>query len=224
MAQGGAMTRFHVTVAVRLVVLALVCMMCGSLGSAPLLPNVRASSSPNGRFLVLVEDTYDKPGAVAKIPAQTRYEIVETEGFINEGDRLNASATFWSDSALSWTVTQSRAEAKETFWPIVSNDSRFLVLVGVGPAFSNATALEIYRKNCQTRQELTDCQEGNLVRAYTVGELGGGTERSVMDGSPQWFAGGTLSFSADGTMLVVRADAIRVRIRLVDGAVLRGEP
>jgi hypothetical protein len=218
------MVRFHVTIAVQLVVLALEFMMCGSLSAGPLLPNVRASSSPNGRFLVLVEATYDKPGAIVKMPVQTRYEVVEAERFTNEGDRLNAPVTFWSDSARSWTVTQSGVEMKEMFWPIVSNDGQFLVLVGLGPVFSNTTALEIYRQNCHTRQDVANCQEGKLVRGYTIGELGGGTERSVMGGLPQWFAGGSMGFSADDKVLVVRADAIRVRIRLVDGAVLRGEP
>ena len=224
MPQGGAMACLRVTIAVRLVLLALVCTACGRGNAGPLLPTVRASSSPNGRFLVMIESTYDKTGPVAKTPVRTRYEVLEVERFINERDRLNAPATFWSDSALSWTVTQSWAGASETFWPIVSDEGQFLVLIGVGPAFPNTTALEIYRKNCHTRQDVANCDEGSLVRAYTVGELGKGTERSVMSGGPQWFAGGSVGFSADGTMLVVRTDAIRVRIRLVDGLVLRGEP
>jgi len=190
--------------------------------ASPLPPNVRASRSTNGRFLVLTEREYDNPNphAVRKI-VRTTYQVLETETFINSKDRLYTPAPLWSDSALSWQITPDEKDGIRIFWPLISNDGQSLVLVGVMPAFPGSEVLRIYRKKIY---------EGNLVRSFQLADLwteseinpGGKKIFMVTDATPQWFAGGSLAFSSDDQMLIYRTQwGDQLKIRLSDGVTSR---
>jgi hypothetical protein len=193
------------------------------LGSSPLPPNVRASRSTNGRFLVLTEREYDNPDprAVRRI-VRTTYRVMEAESFINSKDCLTTPAPLWSESALSWQVTPEGNDG--IFWPLISNDGQSLVLVGVTAAVPGGAVLKIYRKNMF---------EGSLVRSIQITDLWTAKEVDpdskgifiVTDATPEWFAGGFLAFSLDDQTVIYRTQwNDRVSIRLVDGVISRELP
>jgi len=72
----------------------------GLAGSLP--PCIKAASSKNGNFLVLVNMQLDPPqskdGVTRKIQGFS-FEIVPKEDFINAKDKLTAPGTFWSGSS-----------------------------------------------------------------------------------------------------------------------------
>jgi hypothetical protein len=185
-------------------------------------PNVRASRSTNGRFLVLTETEYDNPDprAVRRI-VRTTYQVMEAEMFINRKDRLVTPAPFWSESALSWQITPEGNDGVRVFWPLVSNDGQSLVLVGITAAVPGGAVLKIYRKKMF---------EGSLVRSFQITDLWTANEVdphgkrifTVTDATPEWFAGGFLAFSPDDQTLIYRTQwNDRVSIRLADGMISR---
>jgi hypothetical protein len=185
-------------------------------------PNVRASSSTNGRFLVLTEREYDNPDpqAVRRI-VRTTYHVIEAETFVNNKDRLNTPAPFWSESALSWQVAPEGDDGMRVFWPLISNDGQSLVLVGITEAVPGGAVLKIYRKKMF---------EGTLVRSFQITDLWTANEVDpdkkgifmVTDATPKWFAGGLLAFSPDDQALIYRTQwNDRVSIRLADGVISR---
>jgi hypothetical protein len=185
-------------------------------------PNVRASRSTNGRFLVLTEREYDNPDphAVRRI-VRTTYQVMESETFINSKDRLTTPAPFWSESALSWQASPEGNDGMRVFWPLISNDGQSLVLVGLTAAVPGGAILKIYRKKDF---------EGSLVRSLQITDLWTAKEVDhdgkgifmVTDATPNWFAGGFLTFSPDDQTLIYRTQwGDRVSIRLADGAISR---
>src|ERR1039457_125047 len=105
-----------------------------SLGVAsPLFPDVRASRSMNGKYLVVVEQTFDNPdpSAVRRVLRST-YVVLKSEPFTNSRDRLQTAASFWS--AFGWQVTPGGKASQRVFLPLISDDGQTLVLVGVGAA------------------------------------------------------------------------------------------
>lgn|GEM_PF-6275229 len=101
--------------------------------ASPPPPDVRASLSANGRFLVLTEREYDNPDphGVRRI-VRTTYQVMEADTFIhNSRDRLRTPATFWSESSpLSWQVTPEGNDGIRVFWPLISNDGSLLSSLG----------------------------------------------------------------------------------------------
>jgi hypothetical protein len=191
--------------------------------ASPPPPIVRASSSTNGRFLVLIELEYDNPDphAVRRI-VWTTYRVTEAEDSINGKDRLPAPAPLWSESALTWQVTSQGNDG--IFWPLISNDGQSLILVGVTAAVPGGTVLKIYRKNMF---------EGSLVRSFQITDLwtanevdpGGKGIFIVTDATPEWFAGGSLAFSLDDqTLIYCTPWNDLLSIRLVDGVISRKRP
>jgi len=185
-------------------------------------PNVRASRSTNGRFLVLTEREYDNPDphAVRRIVRAT-YQVLESDTFINSKDRLTTPAPFWSESALSWQVSPEGNDGRRVFWPLISNDGQSLVLVGLTAAVPGGAVLKIYRKKMF---------EGSLVRSLQITDLWTAKEVDpdgkgifmVTDATPNWFAGGFLAFSPDDQTLIYCTQwNDRVSIRLADGAISR---
>lgn len=192
------------------------------LAASAMPPNVLASRSTNGRFLVLTEREYDNPDphAVKRI-VRTTYQVMESETFINSKDRLITSAPFWSESALSWRVSPEGNDGTRVFWPLVSSDGQSLVLVGITAAVPGSPILKIYRK-----KEF----EGSLVRSLQITDLWTAKEVDhdgkgifiVTDATPNWFVGGFLTFSPDDQTLIYRTQwNDRVSIRLADGAISR---
>jgi hypothetical protein len=192
------------------------------LDASPLAPNVTASLSTNGRFLVVTERQYDNPDPhVVRRILRTTYRVMETEAFLNSKDRLSSPARFWSDR---WQVTIDGNDGSRVFWPLISNDGESLVLIGVTWASPGTTALKIYRKAIP---------EGILIRSVPITDLwtsgrldpeGRGVVKFT-DASPEWFAGGSLAFSQDDRMLLYSTQwGDCLSIALADGAVSRNGP
>ncbi|MBB5317851.1 hypothetical protein [Tunturibacter empetritectus] len=184
-------------------------------------PNVHASSSVNGRFLVVAEWEYENPNDKLRRIRRTTYKIMETESFINSKDRLTSPVKFWSDSAWSWEVTLEGLEGKRIFWPMISDDGKSLILIAVTAPIPGQPVLEIYQRNDH---------KGQLIRSYQITDLW--TPKQVdpdgrglfifTDATPEWFAGAILSFSSDGQQLIYRNQWNEVlRIRVDDGVISR---
>lgn len=185
--------------------------------SAPA-PNVIASRSANGRFLVYADREFDNPDStLVRNILHTTFRIMEMETFLNSKDRLNTDAAFWSDHG--WEVKLDKQAERSTWWPLISNDGQSLVLIAVAPPFSNTMALRIYRK--------TGFRETTLIRTIPLQDLWtpaqiDGTGGIAHDSTPQWFAGGSLHFSPDDQSLIYRTQwSDELVIKLQDGAVSR---
>lgn len=188
--------------------------------ASPLPPSVRASRSINGQFLVVTEYEYANPdNDIARI-RRTTYRVMQLERFINSKDRLIAPVPFWSES---WDVTIEGAEGRETFWPMISDDGRSLVLVAVNAPVPGLPMLKIYRNNSYKSELVRSYQISDLWTAKQVNPDGRGIFM-VTGATPQWFSGGSLTFSPDGEQLVYRNQWNEVvRINLKDGMISRGE-
>ena len=188
--------------------------------ASPLPPNVMASRSANGRFLVLTQrelDSSDQNGGRRII--RTAYQVYESEPFSNTKDRLSAPVPFWSDSAFSWRLTLEGHEGRRVFWPMISDDGNTLVLVAVTVPMRGEPVLQIYRKQNHA---------GVLIRTLEISDLWTSSEidpqpNSVVmftDASPEWFSGGSLAFATDNQSLLYRTQwNDHLQIRLSDGSV-----
>lgn len=193
-----------------------------NLFASALPPNVRASRSPNGKFLVLTKRECDNPNSQAtRRIVRTTYQVMEAETFINSKDRLNTPAPLWSESALSWQITPEGNDGTRVFWPLISNDGQFLVLVGITAAVPGGAVLKIYRKKMF---------KGSLVRSFQITDLWTANEVDpdgkgifkVTEATPEWFAGGFVAFSPDDQTLIYRTQwNDRMNIRLADGEISR---
>ncbi len=163
-------------------------------------PNVVASSSMNGRFLVVarMESAANEAQAAVRRIVRTSYEVFEAEPFINSKDRLSTPTRFWSDSAMSWRVA---LEGGETPWPMVSDDGTYLVLVSVTVGFPGQVVLRIYRKEGREGHLVKDFQLSDLWTTAEVNSRGvvvgpeGKRVFAATDATPEWFAGGSLALA-----------------------------
>ncbi len=199
--------------------------------ASPLPPNVRASQSANGRFLVVSYPEYGPlPTLGGKLPDATApqtmesntYEIFMAEAFVNNTSRLSGGVTFWSDSALSWSIKLEREQLSTSGWPILSNDGRTLVLVATAPPLPGSPVLSIYK--------MSGFRQGALLRNYQIDDLWTSheidPERKDMvmatDATPSWFAGSTFSFSPNcGELVYTNKWHETLSISLSDGNILR---
>jgi hypothetical protein len=198
-----------------LLALALTGLTTGPVFAGPLPPYILASRSPNGRFLA-VKDYELSPATEPDAPRRilsTTYRILAAETFLNEKDHLAASVPFYSQRC------QVRLEASGEFWPMVSDDGKSLILVGVSPPDPRPPLLKI--DHC-------DFVSGSLVRELRLTDLWTGAQIASVggmwtDATPEWFAGSSFSFSADGESLLYRSRwGDRITIGLEGGKVGRG--
>ncbi|MBI3324291.1 MAG: hypothetical protein HYZ92_03330 [Candidatus Omnitrophica bacterium] len=116
--------------------------------ASPLFPMVRAGSSANGKFLVILEFEYENPMQEIKVIKQITCRVLQKEDFIN--DKLQSQTTHWSDSWTYWDATIPMQEA----WPMSSgelpfltDDGKFLVLVSATwPVSIETNVVSIYQK------------------------------------------------------------------------------
>ncbi len=183
-------------------------------------PNIQASRSPNGRFLVLTDNQYDSPDETAvRHILQTTYRVFQLEPFINSKDHLVASVPFWSDGALGWSVTMRAGDEHfGYYWPMVNDDGLSLTLVSVTWPILKSPVLLTYHQS--------GFRKAQLVRAFTIADLwndhetqlAGNRMTMATDSSPLWFAGGSFDYSLDGHALLYRNQWGRsVRIDLTTG-------
>jgi hypothetical protein len=183
--------------------------------ASPAAPNVQASRSVNGRYLVTIKREYEDPNERIRTVRRTTYTVMEAENFINGGYRLNAPVPFWSER---WHVTLDGREGSQTFWPMISDDGRSMILIGVTPPLKRPAVLKIYRALNSSNVE--------LVRSYQIADLW--TQERIDtfvfgDENPRtWFAGGGFGFSDGGKSLICRNQWNDiVEIKLADGTITR---
>lgn len=130
-----------------------------------------------------------------------------------ESDRLDAPGALWSER---WFLNRSAADERgASVWPIISDDGQTLVLINVAAPFANSTVLSIYQE---------DRLRGRFVRTYTLENLWPAKKidpkLTDFGYTPQWFAGGKFSFSADCKDLLYRTPwGTSVTIRFLDGVI-----
>jgi hypothetical protein len=190
--------------------------------ATPLFPDVRASRSVSGEYLVILEQRFDKPDAngVRQVLRST-YAVLRSEPFPNSRDRLQMSASFWS--GFGWQVTLTGSASQRTFLPLVANDGETIALVEAsGPvmardhAVGDTDVMRIYKERGN---------KARLVRTVTLSdvwshaEIDSNTPATDMGNDPTWYAGGSLEFSSDDQFLIFRSRwNDKVRIKLADGS------
>ena len=187
--------------------------------ASPLFPDVRASRSMNGRYLVVVEQTFDNPDptAVRRVLRST-YVILRSEPFTNSRDRLQTTASFWS--AFGWQVTPSGNASQGISLPLISDDGQTLVLLRADAPmkFGVQEVLWIYRKQGNTARlvravPLSDMWTHEEIEANAVG--------GDMGETPMWYTGGSLEFSPDDHLLLYRSRwNDTVEVNLADGSTM----
>ena len=193
-------------------------------------PCIKASSSRNGNFLVLMNMQLDPPqsneAVVTRKIRQFSFELFPKENFINPKDRLTAPGTYFSaGSWAQWGVVLDPQIT--TDWPftsfcplpLVTDDGEFLILLAQAPASSgDAGVLRIYRWDSMSK-EIPG--HGRLIREIHLKKFYIPIETPCCtDESPEWFAGGSFNFSADDRQLIYKSQyGDTFRITLSDGSV-----
>jgi len=117
-----------------IILLVLACAPSASAGA--LFPCVKAAVSRNGSFIVIIDDN--------------TLSVFGKEDFINETQRLDGPATFWTSSWNRWSIILNRDQIHnqpECPLPMITDDGEFMILVSTGPVLgNNAIALQIYRR------------------------------------------------------------------------------
>ena len=191
--------------------------------AGPPFPVVRAASSANGKFLVVMEFEYLNPDQLVRTITRVSYRVLRREEFIN--DEFTTANPFWS---YDWDVALA-PKGEGIPLPFISNDGEYLVLASVDPPFSDVTVLRIYREHRYGGEDLLATYK--LKDIWTADELKAHATLSST-GRPLWFAGSTLGFSADSSAFVVRTPGgtpwgtpwsmpwgREVRLNLTDGAI-----
>ncbi len=201
--------RFSKAISKGILLSAVVLILLPSVGVAgPLFPDVRVSSSANGKYLVVIEETFDNPDANPRRVLQRTYVVLRTEPFVNDGDRLQTATQFWSSTG--WQVTPARA-ASQLYLPMISNDGQTLVLVLVSEPMGDQEVVRIYRR---------EGNQAKLIRAVKLSDFWTADEMKTYvgpasDGTPMWYAGATLEFSSDDQDLLFRSrwnDTVKINL------------
>ena len=190
--------------------------------AGPLFPCVRAVSSPNGNFLVVVDTALE--------PRKISLNIFPRENFNNETQQLLATTTHWTDSA-SWAVILDPAHIHnepECPLPLITDDGEFLILLQTGPAFAQDAVVRIYRRRDHPGSALGEWPDhGVFIKGVALATLWSPAQLAEVgelwsDGTPEWFAGGTFKFSSDSRLLIHKTRwHSTVRIKLEDGSTLK---
>jgi len=190
----------------------------GSCGFAePLFPVVGASSSSNGKFLVVLEFQYENPAETIKRINKITYHVFKREDFIN--DKFTTPAAYWSYSWTYWNVDLDMPKGMGgPPLPYITNNGNVLVFISVTPPLSDTIeVLRIYRK---------DEYHGALLKAYQLKDVWTPEEIKAHAPSgnlrPLWYTGGSFSFSSDNRQLIHKTPWGKiVRINIRDGSASR---
>jgi hypothetical protein len=146
---------------------------------------------------------------------------MESVPFLNNQDRLNTPAHFWSEYSPSWEVILDYKNDHVLFWPLVSNDGQSLILIGVTAAVSKITVMKLCRKVSYGGTLVRNFQITDLWTAKQIDPDGKGP-LMIRENTPHWFSGGSMTFSSDNQNLIYRTQfGDQLNIHLVDGAVSR---
>jgi hypothetical protein len=191
------------------------------ISASPLPPLVKASRSPNGKFLVVADLDLAPIENGGQQIRRTTYHVYQLEDFVNSKDRLNTPVPFWSDSWQSWETT---LEGPFGYcWPMVSNDGQSIVLIAIAGPMPGQPVLRLFRRKLNEHT-------GELVRSFDITDLW--TKQQVdpegtgqfgdFDSTPKWFADGALAFSTDSRLLIYTNQwKQELQIDLKSGAISR---
>ena len=200
--------------------------------AGPLFPCVKAVTSKNGDYIVVVErQRPSEPDREARVRPgklqQVSLNVLPKEDFINEKDKLIASATYWTDRTI-WSVVldPSRTQYEDGCpLPVITDDGEFLVLMQTGPVLGSAKAvLRIYRRRDHPGGPIRQGPDhGVFIKDIALTDLWPQERASALrvwnDETPQWFVGGSFEFSADyREMIITTRWGNAVHIRLDDGS------
>ena len=188
---------------------------------------IKAASSKNGNFLVLMNMQLDPPQSKDGVTMSFSFEIFPKENFLNAKDRLTTPGAYFSGGSWAqWGVAlDSRNGTDGPFTsfcplPLVTDDGEFLILLAQTPAFSaDNVVLRIYRWD---RKSTGIPGEGRLVEEFPLKKFYFPLLESpcCSDESPAWFAGGSLNFSSDNSQLIYKSQyGNTARITLANGSV-----
>jgi hypothetical protein len=170
----------------------------------------------NGRYLVIVEQTFKGTSsmAVGRVPHNT-YLVLRSEPFTNSRDRLQSTASFWSD--FGWQISPTGNASEGIFLPLITNDGLTVVLVRAeGPMkFGNQDVMLIYRKQSNTARLVRSVPLSDI---WTHEEIEANAVLGDSGATPMWYTGGSFEFSPDDRLLLYHSrwnDTIAVN--LADG-------
>ena len=173
--------------------------------AGPLLPCLTSTQSANGNVLVTDTLGFDDPDDThpGKIVSSV-YQVYRRYTERNESLRLNGPNAYWADPF--WKVEFSRNTKSfpvACSYVLVPNNGEYLVFVG--STFGAALTIYHHRAYDPSLGRLVS-QQGELVREFRRTELGpsDSPDGIVIDGTPEWFAGGVFSFSPDQSRLRYR--------------------
>jgi hypothetical protein len=178
--------------------------------AGPLFPDVRVSSSANGKYLVVIEEKFDNPDAGVRSVLLPTYLVLRAEPFTG----LQTATQFWSTSG--WQVTPEGSASSRVYLPMISNDGQTLVLVLVSPPMGDPEVAKIYRRAGNTAKLLRGIKLSDL---WTADEMESYVIREGLSGTPMWYADATLEFSSDDQELLYRSrwnDNVRIKLAADD--------
>ena len=172
--------------------------------ASALMPCITATLSANSRILVLNDLTYDDPDEThPRYPRTSTFRVFRREVEPNEGHRLNGPDAYWAHALWSVVFT-NRERVIACPYALVTDDGEYLILVGIG--YLEGVALSIYCRRDHPGQPLggSGPDHGVLVREIPLHDLWPPEQipDMITDGTPQWFASGTFSFTPDNRTLI----------------------
>jgi hypothetical protein len=175
--------------------------------ASPLMPCITATLSANSRILVLNDLTYDDPDEThPRYPRTSTFRALRREVEPNEGHRLNGPDAYWTHALWSVVFT-NRERVIACPYALVTDDAEYLILVVGGP-YPEGAALSIYRRRDHPGQPLggSGPDHGVLVREIPLHDLWPPEQipKMINDATPQWFAGGSFSFTSDDRTLMYK--------------------
>jgi hypothetical protein len=173
--------------------------------AGPLFPNVRASRSANGQYLVVVDETFEKPDAGVNHVLSSTYVILSSEPF----GMPQTSSTFWSE--FGWQVTLEGGASRPVSVPLISDDGQTIVLIDACPPMrGDQEVMLIYQRQGNAAKLFRTLR---LSDVWTHEEIE--SNGDVLGGAPMWHVGGSLEFSSDSRELLYRSrwnDTVRIKL------------
>jgi len=196
--------------------------------AGPGTPCIKATTSANRNFLVISTEVIerpqaDQPGRIQEVTLS----VFPKEPFLNNGDKLVASQTSWTDWP-QWTVVLNSQNTKP-FVPgcplvLVTNDGEFLIILNT-QVFPEMTALRIFRRGDHISDPTGEGPDHGIpIKDLLLSEIWPQAKQFVpqmmTDETPEWFAGSEFDFSPDSRTLTFESrGGNKSHIRLTDGSI-----
>jgi len=158
---------------------------------------IAATLSANSQILVVNELTFDDPDEThARTVRKSTFRVYSRFSAANQGLLLDGPNSYWAHPMWSVVFESGRVSCPYT---LVTDDGEFLVLFGLGFV---GNALTIYRRQPLPGESFGG--HGELVRGIPLSELwpSDRIQQTMSDNAPQWYTGGSFSFSADNRTLI----------------------